>query len=102
MTAGPPSFQPAPRCYRHAERETWVSCTRCERPICPDCLRPASVGFQCPQCVAEGKATIRQPRTAYGGRVVERAGLVTMVLAGLNIVAFVATAVTSPGGLQHN
>jgi membrane associated rhomboid family serine protease len=103
MTAGlPPSYQPAPRCYRHAERETWVSCTRCERPICPDCLRPASVGFQCPQCVAEGRATIRQPRTAYGGRVVERAGLVTMVLAGLNIVAFVATAVTSPGGLQHN
>jgi membrane associated rhomboid family serine protease len=103
MTAGPPqSYQPAPRCFRHPERETWVSCTRCERPICPDCLRPASVGFQCPQCVAEGQATVRQPRTAYGGRVVERAGLVTIVLAVLNIVAFVATAATSPGGFQRN
>jgi membrane associated rhomboid family serine protease len=102
MTSGPSPTQAAPRCYRHPDRETWVSCTRCERPICPDCLRPASVGFQCPQCVAEGQATIRQPRTQYGGRIVERTGLVTVVLAVLNIVAFVATAVTSPGGFQHN
>lgn len=103
MTAGqPPSFQPAPRCYRHPERETWVSCTRCERPICPDCLRPAAVGFQCPQCVAEGQASSRQARTAYGGRLVERTGLVTVVLAVLNIVAFVATAATSTGGFQRN
>jgi membrane associated rhomboid family serine protease len=102
MTAGPPSFQPAPRCYRHPERETWVSCTRCERPICPDCLRPAAVGFQCPTCVAEGQATTRTARTAYGGRIVERTGLVTVVLAVLNIAAFVATAATSSGGLQHN
>jgi membrane associated rhomboid family serine protease len=103
MTAGPPqSQQAAPRCYRHPERETWVSCTRCERPICPDCLRPAAVGFQCPQCVAEGQATVRQPRTQYGGRVVARTGLVTGVLAALNIVAYIATAVTSPGGLQRN
>jgi membrane associated rhomboid family serine protease len=103
MTAGhPPSFQPAPRCYRHPERETWVSCTRCERPICPDCLRPASVGFQCPHCVAEGQSTIRQPRNAYGGRMVERAGLVTVVLAVLNVVSFVATAVTSTDGFRDN
>ncbi|MEN3358177.1 MAG: hypothetical protein V7637_2159 [Mycobacteriales bacterium] len=102
MTAGTPSYQPAPRCYRHPERETWVSCTRCERPICPDCLRPAAVGFQCPQCVAEGQATTRQPRTPYGGRLVARTGLVTAVLAVLNIVAFIATAATSSGGIQHN
>lgn len=92
----------APRCYRHPERETWVSCTRCERPICPDCLRPAAVGFQCPQCVAEGQTATRQARTQYGGRLAERAGLVTSVLAVLNIGAFVVTAVTSPGGLSRN
>jgi membrane associated rhomboid family serine protease len=103
MTSGqPPPTQAAPRCYRHPDRETWVSCTRCERPICPDCLRPASVGFQCPHCVAEGQATTRQARTPYGGRIVERTGLVTVVLAVLNIVAFVATAATSTGGFQHN
>lgn len=92
----------APRCYRHPDRETWVSCTRCERPICPDCLRPAAVGFQCPQCVAEGNATVRQPKSPYGGRVAARTGLVTVVLAVLNVVAFLVTAVTSPAGFTGN
>jgi membrane associated rhomboid family serine protease len=92
----------APRCYRHPDRETWVSCTRCERPICPDCLRPAAVGFQCPQCVAEGNASVRQPRSPYGARVASRGPLVTITLGVLNIVAFLVTAATSPGGLTAN
>jgi membrane associated rhomboid family serine protease len=92
----------APRCYRHQDRETWVSCTRCERPICPECLRPASVGFQCPQCVAEGNASVRRPRSAYGGRIADKPGLVSIVLGVLNVVAFLVTAATSPGGIADN
>ena len=92
----------APRCYRHPDRETWVSCTRCERPICPDCLRPAAVGFQCPQCVAEGNASVRRPTTPYGGAVAERPGLVSIVLGVLNVLAFAVTALTSPGGVTGN
>jgi membrane associated rhomboid family serine protease len=92
----------APRCYRHPDRETWVSCTRCERPICPECLRPASVGFQCPQCVAAGNATVRRPTSPYGGRVAERPGLVSVVLGTLNVVAFGVTAATSPAGVTGN
>ena len=97
-----PQAAPAPRCYRHPDRETWVSCTRCERPICPDCLRPASVGFQCPQCVAEGERTVRRARAPYGGRIARRPGLVTVVLGALNVAAFAVTALTSPGGLTAN
>jgi len=93
---------PAPRCYRHHDRETWVSCTRCGKPICPDCLRPAAVGFQCPDCVAEGRATTRQARGPYGGQLVQRTGLVTVVLAALNVGAFVITAATSPSGFVRN
>jgi membrane associated rhomboid family serine protease len=97
-----PQAAPAPRCYRHPDRETWVSCTRCERPICPDCLRPASVGFQCPQCVAEGASTVRRPKSPYGGHVAERAGLVTAVLGVLNVAVFAVTALSSPGGFTAN
>ena len=37
-------------CYRHPDRETGVSCSRCGRPICPDCMTPSSVGMRCPEC----------------------------------------------------
>jgi membrane associated rhomboid family serine protease len=78
-----------PVCYRHTDRETYVRCTRCERPICPDCMRSASVGFQCPSCVAEGAKTIRQPRTVFGGRVAMDAGRVTTGLIAINVAVFV-------------
>jgi membrane associated rhomboid family serine protease len=92
----------APRCYRHPERETWVSCTRCERPICPECLRPASVGFQCPDCVRQGNATVRRASAPYGGAIVARPGVVSLILGLLNVVAFVVTVATAPGGLSGN
>lgn len=46
-------------CYRHPDRETRVRCTRCERPICPDCMLAAPVGHQCPTCVEEARAEFR-------------------------------------------
>jgi membrane associated rhomboid family serine protease len=92
----------APRCYRHPDRETWVSCTRCERPICPECLRPASVGFQCRDCVRQGNATVRRATAPYGGGIVGRPGVVSLVLGLVNVVAFVVTVATAPGGLTGN
>ncbi len=88
-----------PRCYRHPDRETGVSCTRCDRPICPDCLRPASVGFQCPECVARG--SVRGATAPFGGKVVDGA-LVTIVVAVLNVLVFVLTALNSSGGFRDN
>lgn len=49
----------APVCAFHPDRQTWVKCSRCGRPICPDCMRAAPVGFHCPQCVAEGQVKRR-------------------------------------------
>jgi len=92
----------APRCYRHPDRETWVSCTRCERPICPECLRPASVGFQCPDCVRRGNATVRRATAPYGGSIVARPGVVSLILGLINVVVFVITVATAPGGLTGN
>ena len=59
-----------PTCYRHAGRETYLSCTRCGRPACPECLRSAPVGQQCVECIKEGGQTARQPTAVFGGRVV--------------------------------
>ncbi len=90
-----------PTCYRHAGRETWVRCTRCERPICPDCMRAASVGFQCPECVADGARTVREARTSFGGRVSTDPRRVTTVLIGLNVLVFVLGLATGEAELRE-
>ncbi len=77
------------RCYRHPDREAYISCQRCERMICPDCMRDASVGFHCPACVNEGAKSVRAPRTIAGGAVSAHVGLVSKVLIGLNVVAYI-------------
>jgi membrane associated rhomboid family serine protease len=39
-------------CYRHPQQFTGVHCSKCGRPICVDCMRPAAIGYQCPECLA--------------------------------------------------
>ncbi|WP_026923253.1 rhomboid family intramembrane serine protease [Glycomyces arizonensis] len=93
--------QSAPVCYRHRNRETYLRCVRCDKPICADCRIDAPVGFQCPDCVAEGRRTARRPRSAFGGRASTAfggsgggsAGTVTKVMIGLNVAMFVLTLV---------
>ncbi|MFK0178440.1 rhomboid family intramembrane serine protease [Streptomyces xanthochromogenes] len=86
--AGPPS------CYRHPGVPTAISCARCERPICPDCMVSASVGFQCPDCVRAGSGTghaptANQPRTVAGGVLATGdPHLLTKLLIGINIALF--------------
>ncbi|MBH5335978.1 rhomboid family intramembrane serine protease [Streptomyces pactum] len=100
----------AVRCYRHPDRETGISCTRCERPICPECMISASVGFQCPECVGSGgpapagasavSGTVRRirpdaarPRTVTGGAIASDPRLVTKVLLGINVALWIAVLV---------
>jgi membrane associated rhomboid family serine protease len=51
-------------------------------------MRSAAVGFQCPECVAEGAQTQRSARTIFGGAVPTRGAVVTMTLIALSVVAF--------------
>jgi len=87
-----------PVCYRHPARETYVRCTRCDRPICPDCMNAASVGHQCPECVVEGRRSQRPVRTAFGGSVASRGGVVTKTLIGINVAVMVASIVLGGAG----
>jgi membrane associated rhomboid family serine protease len=97
-----PTPQPLARCYRHPLRETGVRCVRCNRPICPECMRPASVGFQCPDDVKLGRATQRAPRTVVGATVRTNYPYVTWTLVGLNVLAYILTAVGSVHGANQN
>src|SRR6266480_355882 len=76
-----------PTCYRHAGRETYLSCTRCGRPACPECLRSAPVGQQCVECVREGGGAVRRPSGVLGGRSVSGA-VVTWTLVALNVAFY--------------
>jgi len=83
-----------PTCYRHTDRETWIRCQRCERPICPDCMNNAAVGFHCPNCVKEANRGSRQTRTPYGGQRVADPRLTSFVLIGINLVVWLLVQVT--------
>src|SRR6185369_14361023 len=95
MTQVPPPPVSAPVCYRHPTRETYVRCTRCDRPICPDCMNEASVGHQCPECVSEGRRTQRPVRTAFGGGVSRQHGYVTIALIAINVLVAIAAFISS-------
>ena len=88
-------------CYRHPDRETGVRCTRCGRPVCPDCMRPAAVGHQCPECVAEGARTVRTARTTFGGRVADDTARVTVTLVALNVGVFLLGLATGDDELRN-
>jgi membrane associated rhomboid family serine protease len=92
----PPGFAP---CYRHPERMTGISCQRCDRPICGECMNPASVGFQCPSCVASRRASGRPPRTAFGAVLKPGGGTATKVVMGALAVEWVLNLVS--GGLLN-
>ena len=80
-----------PVCYRHPSRETYLRCSRCDRPICPDCMHDAAVGHRCPDCANEGRRNRLQARTAFGGTLAGQHGHVTKALIGINVAVFVLT-----------
>lgn len=98
-SAGPPhSPQGGPTpdaravCVRHPDRPTGLTCTRCGRPACPDCLREASVGYQCVDCVAQGQQGARRGRTVAGAQAGRRPVVVPTLIA-VNVAVFLWTVV---------
>ena len=63
-------------------------------------MRSASVGYQCPTCVAEGAATVREPRTTLGGRVAADTSRVSLTIVAVNVVVFVLGLALGQGELQ--
>lgn len=82
-------------CYRHPERETGVACSRCGRPICPDCMTPSSVGMRCPECAGERTEVKRVNYGATGSG----AATATLVLIGINVAVFLLEVLGGSGGV---
>jgi membrane associated rhomboid family serine protease len=89
-----------PVCVRHPSRATAVRCTRCDRPACSDCLREASVGYHCVDCVAEGGRSQPRTRTVQWPQPTGRL-LVVPALIVINVVIFAVT-VLQAASVSHN
>ena len=91
-------------CYRHPDQQAGVICQRCDRPICPQCMHQASVGFHCPECTKSGKQQVFQGVAALP----KDQPIVTQVLIGINVAVFlvgllvVGGAAASGGGSFHD
>jgi membrane associated rhomboid family serine protease len=61
-------------------------------------MREAAVGFQCPECIAEGRRTVRTPRSRFGavsaGLATGSASITSLVLIGINAAVWLAITVT--------
>jgi membrane associated rhomboid family serine protease len=84
---GTGSSPEGPTCYRHPGRETYLSCVRCGRSACPECLREAPVGHQCVECIKQGSEGTRRPAGVFGGAVASGA-MATWVLVGINVAFY--------------
>jgi membrane associated rhomboid family serine protease len=87
----------AMRCYRHPNRETYISCSECGRPICTECMTPAPVGQRCPDHSGKpqgmGRMTTGVRRAAGRGRT----GIVTRVLIAINVLIYLAELLQGAG-----
>lgn len=92
-----------PGCWWHPNRQTGLSCARCGRPACPECLREAPVGFQCTDCVHAGAQQQRQQHRQYrssglGEQTIAGARpgnsvVVTPTLLAVNVAVFLITVI---------
>jgi len=79
---------PIATCYRHPDRVTRIYCRRCGQPICGECMVPAAVGFQCPDCVRRDNRASRQRRSIFGGQTPTNPRVTTIVLIVINAVVW--------------
>ena len=82
-------------CYWHPDRYAGVTCQRCERRVCAECMHTASVGFHCPACIApqsinHGRKRISARSFARGANASEQS-LTTRTLIAVNLFAFFVT-----------
>jgi len=79
-----------PVCPRHTDRVAYVRCQRCGRPTCPDCQRPAAVGIQCVDCVAQAARSHPRVTSRFGAPSrADTRPVVTLTIIGICVLLYV-------------
>lgn len=52
------------RCARHPSAETYVRCSKCDTPICGDCMVTGPVGIRCRECGRAHESPLFKPKPA--------------------------------------
>jgi membrane associated rhomboid family serine protease len=96
-----------PYCYRHPNRETFVSCSECGRPICAECMTPAPVGQRCPEHSGRPQGARRMSSGIRRGTFDGVGAICTKTLLAINVLIYLITAaqgggLNSPGGTLFN
>jgi membrane associated rhomboid family serine protease len=90
-------------CYRHPNRETGLSCTECERPICTECMTMTPVGPRCPDHAYVRAAGTAGQRVRMAMPRTRGAPVVTWTLIATNVLIYLVTVaqgvgINAPGG----
>ena len=84
-------------CHWHPDRQTGLSCSRCGKPICVDCMRYHPVGIRCKECAR--LAVLPTYRLSAGYMVRGLAAMAGLGLAG-GIALFIITGLPGLGFLS--
>lgn len=80
----------ARHCYWHPEVETGLSCSRCGKDMCTQCLVQAPVGIRCRECGKEVRTPTFDVQPSYYARAVA-VGVVIAIGGGLLWILLVRT-----------
>jgi membrane associated rhomboid family serine protease len=75
-------------CYRHPDRETGLSCSVCERPICTECMTMAPVGIRCPEHSGKPQGVQKMTRGVRRMSFEGTGAMVTKALIAANVLVF--------------
>jgi hypothetical protein len=78
---------PARYCLRHPSRETLVSCGRCGKPYCPECLIHTPAGLRCYECAGMRRDAYQR---ALAGQVARALGTIVLGAAISSLIGFFA------------
>ena len=87
-------------CYWHPNVETGLSCSRCEKSICPQCMVQAHVGIRCKECGKAAPMPTFDVQPSHYARAVAVAAGVAILGGILWWAAGLAFLIIIPGGLS--